>query len=175
MLRAVGYINAADDFTGHALVLNGFSDLVVELWGDAGRHARWGRVLRDNTLGPERAAGLHRLNTAVKCGLRMSVHSDYNVTPIHPLLAARTSVLRQTQDGGEVLGPNECVDPDTALRAITADAAWQIHADDRGTLEVGKLADFAVVSETPWTAHPATSGDVAVWETRLGGSLAWRA
>ena len=39
-LRAVGYINAADDFIGHALVLNGFSDLVVELWGDAGRHAR---------------------------------------------------------------------------------------------------------------------------------------
>ena len=39
-LRAVGYINAADSFTGHALVLNGFSDLIVELWGDAGRHAR---------------------------------------------------------------------------------------------------------------------------------------
>ena len=39
-LRAVGYINAAHDFTGHALVLNGFSDLIVEIWGDAGRHAR---------------------------------------------------------------------------------------------------------------------------------------
>lgn len=39
-LRAVGYINAASDFTGHALVLNGFSDLIVEIWGDAGYHAR---------------------------------------------------------------------------------------------------------------------------------------
>jgi enamine deaminase RidA (YjgF/YER057c/UK114 family) len=39
-LRAVGYINAAHDFTGHALVLNGFSDLIVEIWGDAGYHTR---------------------------------------------------------------------------------------------------------------------------------------
>ena len=39
-LRAVGYINAAHDFTGHALVLNGFSDLIVDIWGDAGYHSR---------------------------------------------------------------------------------------------------------------------------------------
>lgn len=135
----------------------------------------WGRVLRDNILGTDRVAGLHRLNTAVRCGLRISVHSDYNVSPIDPLLAARTSVLRQTRDGGDVLGPDECVDPETALRAITVDAAWQIHADDRGALELGRLADFAVVSDNPWTADPAAWGEIAVRETRLGGSLAWRA
>jgi enamine deaminase RidA (YjgF/YER057c/UK114 family) len=39
-LRAVGFINAAPDFIGHATVLNGFSDLLVDVWGDAGRHAR---------------------------------------------------------------------------------------------------------------------------------------
>jgi enamine deaminase RidA (YjgF/YER057c/UK114 family) len=39
-LRAVGYIQTAPDFHGNAKVLNGFSDLIVDVWGDNGRHAR---------------------------------------------------------------------------------------------------------------------------------------
>jgi enamine deaminase RidA (YjgF/YER057c/UK114 family) len=39
-LRAVGYIQTAADFHDNARVLNGFSDLIVELWGENGRHAR---------------------------------------------------------------------------------------------------------------------------------------
>ncbi len=135
----------------------------------------WGRVLRDNILGPERAAGLHRVRTAVANGLRPSLHSDYNVSPIQPLLAARTAVLRQTEEDGQVLGPAECVDPATALRAITVDAAWQIHADDRGSLEVGKLADFALASANPWTTPPQEWAEIAITETRIGGTTAWHA
>ena len=39
-LRATGYVQTAPDFQQNAGVVNGFSDLIVELWGDAGRHAR---------------------------------------------------------------------------------------------------------------------------------------
>jgi enamine deaminase RidA (YjgF/YER057c/UK114 family) len=39
-LRAVGYVQTAPDFNDNAKVVNGFSDLIVELWGDAGRHVR---------------------------------------------------------------------------------------------------------------------------------------
>ena len=39
-LRVVGYVFCADGFNRNADVLNGFSDLIVELWGDAGRHVR---------------------------------------------------------------------------------------------------------------------------------------
>lgn len=39
-LRAVGYVHCEPGFGKNALVVNGFSDLIVELWGDAGRHAR---------------------------------------------------------------------------------------------------------------------------------------
>jgi enamine deaminase RidA (YjgF/YER057c/UK114 family) len=39
-LRAVGYVHAAPGFHDNAKVVNGFSDLIVEIWGDAGRHAR---------------------------------------------------------------------------------------------------------------------------------------
>ena len=39
-IRAVGYVHCAPGFEQNAKVANGFSDLIVELWGDAGRHAR---------------------------------------------------------------------------------------------------------------------------------------
>jgi enamine deaminase RidA (YjgF/YER057c/UK114 family) len=39
-LRAVGYVHCAPGFAQNAAVVNGFSDLIVELWGEAGRHAR---------------------------------------------------------------------------------------------------------------------------------------
>ncbi len=39
-IRAVGYVHCVAGFGQNATVVNGFSDLVVELWGDAGRHAR---------------------------------------------------------------------------------------------------------------------------------------
>jgi enamine deaminase RidA (YjgF/YER057c/UK114 family) len=39
-LRAVGYVHCAPGFDLNPAVVNGFSDLVVELWGEAGRHVR---------------------------------------------------------------------------------------------------------------------------------------
>ena len=39
-LRAVGYVQCAPAFHDNAAVVNGFSDLIVELWGEDGRHAR---------------------------------------------------------------------------------------------------------------------------------------
>jgi hypothetical protein len=39
-IRAVGYVHCQPGFAQNAAVVNGFSDLIVELWGDAGRHAR---------------------------------------------------------------------------------------------------------------------------------------
>jgi hypothetical protein len=39
-IRAVGYVHCASGFAQNAQVVNGFSDLIVELWGEAGRHAR---------------------------------------------------------------------------------------------------------------------------------------
>ena len=40
ILKVVGFVNSAPDFYGQAAVVDGASDLFVELFGDAGRHAR---------------------------------------------------------------------------------------------------------------------------------------
>jgi enamine deaminase RidA (YjgF/YER057c/UK114 family) len=39
-VKALGLVNCAPGFSGTPAVINGFSDLVIELWGEAGRHAR---------------------------------------------------------------------------------------------------------------------------------------
>ena len=40
VVRVFGMVNAVEDFTGHSQVINGFSDLMVEIFGERGRHAR---------------------------------------------------------------------------------------------------------------------------------------
>lgn len=40
VVKVLGMVQCGDDFTEHPRVINGFSDLMVEVFGDAGRHAR---------------------------------------------------------------------------------------------------------------------------------------
>jgi len=40
VVKVLGMVQCTDDFTDHPKVINGFSDLMVEVFGDAGRHAR---------------------------------------------------------------------------------------------------------------------------------------
>ncbi|EXJ50892.1 amidohydrolase [Microbacterium sp. MRS-1] len=135
----------------------------------------WGAAFRDTILGPERAARLDRLASAYRAGLRPSLHSDYNVTTVRPLRSARTAVLRRLEADATVLAPEERVSPAQALSAITADAAWQIHADDRGTLSAGRRADFAVVDSDPWTSDPESWDRIAVHATYIDGVPAFTA
>ena len=39
-LKVLGFVKCAEDFNVTPAAINGFSDLILELWGDAGRHAR---------------------------------------------------------------------------------------------------------------------------------------
>jgi enamine deaminase RidA (YjgF/YER057c/UK114 family) len=39
-VKALGFVNGAEGFDVTPAVINGFSDLILALWGDAGRHAR---------------------------------------------------------------------------------------------------------------------------------------
>lgn len=133
----------------------------------------WGAAFRDTILGPARADRLDRAASAYQAGLRPSFHSDYNVSKVHPLQSARTGVLRQLQVDGSVLNPAECVTPEQALAAITTHAAWQIHADDRGSLEVGKRADFAVADADPWESDPDGWDRITFQATYIDGTEAW--
>ena len=134
----------------------------------------WGRVFRDDIFGPERAALLDPVASALRHGLRPSFHSDYSVSPLGGLRHVQTAVTRKMFDGGEVLNAAECVDVATALRGVTIDAAWQTHTDTQlGSLEVGKYADLAILSDDPHRVDPDEIASITVSETRLAGVTAW--
>ena len=40
IVKVLGMVNAASDFDKHPKVINGFSDLMIEVFGDKGKHAR---------------------------------------------------------------------------------------------------------------------------------------
>jgi predicted amidohydrolase YtcJ len=53
-----------------------------------------------------------------------------------------------------------------AMTSLGGDhAAWQIHADDQGSLEVGKRADFALASADPRSSDPASWPDIDIHAT----------
>ena len=134
----------------------------------------WGAAFRDTIVGPTRADHLDRFASAISVGLRPSLHSDYNVTDIDPLLAARTAVERTLLADGSVLNAAERATPSQALAGITTHAAWQIHADDRGSLAVGRCADFAVASADPWSTDHSAWPDITFAETYIDGTPAWQ-
>jgi hypothetical protein len=70
----------------------------------------------------------------------------------------QTAVTRKVRDGGEILNPDKRKALGVALRGVTIDAAWKVHAGDRlGSLEPSKLADFCVLTEDPVRSTPTPS------------------
>ena len=129
----------------------------------------WGRAFRDDILGPERANRLDPCASALKGGLRPTLHSDWSVTEIGPLRMVENAVTRTMRDGGEVLNPAERVPVEDALRMVTADAAWQCRRDFTGVLATGKAADLVILDKDPTKVDPSTLRDIPVRETWLDG------
>ncbi|MEI4233651.1 amidohydrolase family protein [Roseovarius sp. D22-M7] len=62
-----------------------------------------------------------------------------------------------------MLGPHQRVDVMTALKAMTLWPAWQHFEEDRkGSIEVGKFADFVLLSNHPIVVDPETLADLQV-------------
>lgn len=131
----------------------------------------WGKAFRDEIFGPEKAAKLDRTASCSAAGIRWTIHSDEMVTPMEPLRCIHNAVTRELwREPGSVLNADECVSVETAIRSMTADAAWQCHSDHEiGTLEAGKLADFVVLAEDPRDVDPRNLAGVEVRETWMGG------
>ncbi len=132
----------------------------------------WGRAFRDRILGLPRANRLDPCRSALRGGLRISLHSDFNVTPIDPLRCVQNAVLRDMREGGGVLNPAECITPIQALRAVTIDAAWQCHLDATcGSLEPGKAADLVVLERDPTRVPHDEIQSIEVHSTWLNGIM----
>ncbi|HXH04634.1 MAG TPA: amidohydrolase [Candidatus Competibacteraceae bacterium] len=131
----------------------------------------WGDAHYSQTMGPDRARRMDAAGTAQRLGVPFAIHSDAPITPIGPLFTAWCAVNRQTASG-RVLGEAERIPVAAALYAITLGAAYTLKLDHEiGSIEVGKLADFAVLEQDPLAVPPQALKDVPVWGTVLGGTV----
>jgi predicted amidohydrolase YtcJ len=133
-------------------------------------HVRWwGKAFKDRLLGPDRARYYDPCASALASGLRISLHSDWNVTPIEPLRYVEDAVSRVMNEGGDVFFPEECIPVEAALKAVTIDAAWQCHMDEQiGTLEIGKFADMVILDSDP-TKLGTKISEIKISETWMYG------
>ncbi|MFB6804207.1 amidohydrolase [Peribacillus butanolivorans] len=133
----------------------------------------WGDRHRDIFLGQERAARINPLAEAVDLDLLFTLHSDCPITPISPLFSVWAAVNRITRNGS-VLGENQKIDVLTALKSMTIyGAELNFEENEKGTIEVGKKADFAVLAKDPLTCPLEEIKDIPVLATIVDGNIVW--
>jgi len=121
------------------------------------------------TIGNDRAERMDAVRAALDAGVHVAIHSDAPVTPMGPLFTAWCAVTRQTMSG-RVLGKEQCITVEEALHAITLGAAYTLKLDrDIGSIETGKIADFAILAQDPTDGDGNALKDIEVKGTVSSG------
>jgi predicted amidohydrolase YtcJ len=131
---------------------------------------RWAEEL----IGAERIKTTYAFKSLLDAGATLAFGSDWPVAPGSPLMGIYAATARQTLDGQNPDGwvPEQKISAAQALLAYTKNGAYAAFEEHRkGTLEVGKLADFVVLSEDITTVAPAAIRDLEVLSTYLGGRM----
>lgn len=137
----------------------------------------WGVAMRDEVFGEKKAKLLDRCRSLEKSGVGFTLHSDFMVTDPNPLHMIEMAVTRKTWKEPEYeLAPDETISVESAIRAMTSEAAWQLFSDHEiGSLEVGKLADLVILEKDPRKVDPDTIKDIKVMETWMDGKQVYQA
>ena len=132
-------------------------------------------------FGPARFSILEPGGFLAKAGAPVAYGSDWPVDALNEWFALKVGITRENDPSAGPayagrLGDDPGLTPLQALRAITIMAARQLHCDDAvGSLEVGKLADMAVLDRDPLTIDPHEIAHVKVLATVVGGKTVYRA
>jgi predicted amidohydrolase YtcJ len=136
-----------------------------------------------DAFGQERLEPFIGVATWQAAGVKVALNSDHmqgidpdrSLNPFNPFLALYTAVTRKTESG-QTIGAGERVSRLAALRMMTADAAW-LHFDEsrKGTLEVGKLGDLAVLDADYFTCPEEQIKSLRSVLTVVGGKVVHRA
>lgn len=133
----------------------------------------WGDIHVEN-LGKERADFLSPMVSARKLGLKPTNHSDATVTPIDPIFTIWTAVNRVSRSG-TIIGQAERTTPYLALQAIISFASYELFDENlKGTLTVGKLADFVILDKNPLKVKPMEIKNIKVEATIKEGKTIFK-
>lgn len=137
----------------------------------------------EERIGRERSRGAYAFRRLWDAGAVVSFGSDSPGTNasryyLNPMLGIYAAVTRKTLSGQPEGGwfPQEKLTVEEAIRAYTLNTAYAAYEEDlKGTISVGKLADYVVLSDNLVTMDPDGIKDVTVDKTIVGGDIVYEA
>jgi predicted amidohydrolase YtcJ len=121
-------------------------------------------------LPPERHGEIVPLRSLLNAGVKVSLATD-NV-PVSPFLPIWQAVARTSYQTKERIGAAEALSRADALRCATVNGAYLTFDENKkGSLEVGKLADLAVVSADPLVTEESSIPETHSLMTMVGGRI----
>jgi predicted amidohydrolase YtcJ len=122
-------------------------------------------------LGRERCQLTYPFRTFLDRNIPLVLSSDCPVSAFEPLKGMAATILEQT-GSGQPYAPQEALTIDEAVYGYTMAGAYAAFEEDRkGSIEVGKLADFAILARDPWTVDPRDLPAIPVAMTVIGGQI----
>jgi len=139
-------------------------------------HATSDKNMAEDRVGSERIKGAYAWRKVINAGSIIPNGSDAPVELVNPYHGLYAAVTRMDRDGVPVGGwyPEECMTREEALKSFTIWAAYgQFQDKSRGSLEVGKLADFTVLDRDVMTCPASDIKDTNALITVVGGETVY--
>ncbi len=135
----------------------------------------WGDWHLEHVFGPVDGQNISPTGWVRERDMIFTTHHDAPVAFPDSMRVLDATVTREARGSQRILGPQHRVDVLTALKAMTIWAAYQkFEEGTKGSLESGKLADFAILSRDPTTGDPRTIDTIKVTETVKEGKTIFR-
>jgi predicted amidohydrolase YtcJ len=113
--------------------------------------------------------------TLLDAGVPCTAGSDFSPGPFAPLMGIQGMVTRTGWDN-TTWGANQRITVDEALKVNTLNGAYASHEEAvKGSISVGKLADFVVLADDPHTVDPSKIKDIQIVRTVVGGTTVYQA
>ncbi len=129
----------------------------------------YGDALALSIIGESRTQSILPIQNAENNGLIYSLHADQPMFESNPIHLIHTAVNRNTREGN-LIGEKEQISVESALKALTINAAWQMNMEEKiGTITVGKYADFVVLDKNPLDVPSEEIININVLRTIING------